>query len=111
MSWQAPTANIAGKKITLAWVAASPADLAAIEALVPKPAAGQELDPSQLPKSIPGTVGLKPEIRVDGVVVASGPGFKAGDEPILGHSDVWDNVCWAEYGYRAFTAFAVGEER
>jgi len=81
VQYQAPTASLAGKKVTLAWVAASPADQAAIEALIPTPPPGQELDPSQLPTGLPA-VGLKPEIRVDGVTVASGSGMSAGSEPI-----------------------------
>jgi len=81
VQYQAPTATLAGKKVTLAWVAATAADEAAIEALIPTPPPGQELDPSQLPTGLPA-VGLKPEIRVDGVTVASGSGLSAGSEPI-----------------------------
>lgn len=82
LSWQAPTAELAGKKITIAWVAASEADQRAIEALIPTPAAGQELDPSQLPRGLSSSIRLKPEIRVDGQTVATGSAYKAGDEPI-----------------------------
>ncbi|KAK6023227.1 transglutaminase-like protein [Ostertagia ostertagi] len=62
LSWKTPTAAIAGKKITLAWVAASAADEAAIAALIPKPAPGQQLDPSQLPRGLPSSIHLKPQI-------------------------------------------------
>ena len=82
LSWQTPTAAIAGKKITLAWVAASAADEAAIAALIPKPSPGQQLDPSQLPRGLPSSISLKPQISVDGTVVATGPGMRAGTEPI-----------------------------
>ncbi|QLA79624.1 hypothetical protein EXV95_02465 [Acidovorax sp. JMULE5] len=82
LSWQTPTAAIAGKKITLAWVAASTADEAAIAALIPKPAPGQQLDPSQLPRGLSSSINLKPQISVDGTVVATGPGMRAGTEPI-----------------------------
>ncbi|OJV68451.1 MAG: hypothetical protein BGO35_03275 [Burkholderiales bacterium 64-34] len=82
LSWKTPTAAIAGKKITLAWVAASAADEAAIAALIPKPAPGQQLDPSQLPRGLPSSISLKPQISVDGTVVATGPGMRAGTEPI-----------------------------
>ncbi|MDD3761277.1 MAG: hypothetical protein PHO57_10670 [Acidithiobacillus sp.] len=80
--WQAPTAAVAGKKVTLAWVAASPADQAAIEALIPTPPPGQELDPSQLPIGLSSSIHLKPEIRLDGAPVATGPGLPAGSEPV-----------------------------
>ena len=66
LSWKTPAAAIAGKKITLAWVAASTADEAAIAALIPKPAPGQQLDPSQLPRGLPSSISLKPQILVDG---------------------------------------------
>ena len=82
LSWKTPTAAIAGKKITLAWVAASTADEAAIAALIPKPSPGQQLDPSQLPRGLPSSISLKPQISVDGTVVATGPGMRAGTEPI-----------------------------
>ncbi|MBV7429812.1 MULTISPECIES: transglutaminase-like domain-containing protein [unclassified Acidovorax] len=82
LSWQTPTAAIAGKKITLAWVAASAADEAAIAALIPKPAPGQQLDPSQLPRGLSSSINLKPQISVDGTVVATGPGMRAGSEPV-----------------------------
>ena len=38
MGFEAPTAALAGKKLTLAWVATSAADEAAIAALIPTPA-------------------------------------------------------------------------
>ncbi|WP_377780101.1 transglutaminase domain-containing protein [Comamonas odontotermitis] len=82
VNWQVPTASIAGKKVTIAWVAANAATQAAIEALIPKPPAGQELDPSQLPTGLSSSISLKPEIRLDGQTVATGPGLSAGSEPI-----------------------------
>ena len=47
MGFEAPTAALAGKKLTLAWVATSAADEAAIAALIPTPAPGQQLDPAR----------------------------------------------------------------
>ena len=82
LSYQAPTASLAGKKLTLSWVAANAATQAAIEALIPTPPPGQELDPSQLPKSLSSSIALKPEIRLDGQTVASGSAMSAGSEPI-----------------------------
>ena len=82
MSWQAPTASLAGRKLTLAWVAATPADQDAIAALIPTPPPGQPLDPSQLPRGLPGSIYLKPELRVDGQTVATGSAMGAGSEPV-----------------------------
>ena len=73
---------LAGKKLTLAWVAASAADEAAIKALIPTPPPGQQLDPSQLPRGLGSSIHLKPELRLDGTPVATGPGMGAGSEPV-----------------------------
>ncbi|NLD13845.1 MAG: hypothetical protein GX665_01985 [Gammaproteobacteria bacterium] len=78
LSWQVPTASIAGKKITLAWVAANEASQKAIEALIPT----NLTDLSQLPRSIPSSVQLKPQIIVEGEVKAEGSSFSAGSEPV-----------------------------
>ena len=82
MGFEAPTAALAGKKLTLAWVAASAADEAAIAALIPTPAPGQQLDPSQLPRGLSSSISLKPQILVDGEIKAEGPGMRAGSEPV-----------------------------
>ncbi|MBO9678474.1 MAG: transglutaminase domain-containing protein [Acidovorax sp.] len=79
LSWQAPTAELAGKKVTIAWVAAGAADQRAIEALIPK---GQQLDPSRLPRGLSSSISLRPEIRLDGQTVATGPAMRAGSEPV-----------------------------
>ena len=73
---------LAGKKLTLAWVAASAADEAAITALIPTPPPGQQLDPSQLPRGLGSSIHLKPELRLDGQTVATGSAMGAGSEPI-----------------------------
>ena len=73
---------LAGKKLTLAWVAASAADEAAIKALIPTPPPGQQLDPSQLPRGLGSSIHLKPELRLDGQTVATGSAMGAGSEPI-----------------------------
>ncbi len=82
MGFEAPTAALAGKKLTLAWVAASAADEAAIAALIPTPAPGQQLDPSKLPRGLSSSISLKPRILVDGEIKAEGPGMRAGSEPV-----------------------------
>ncbi len=93
-----PLPYLAGKKLTLAWVAASAADEAAIKALIPTPPPGQALDPSQLPRGLGSSIHLKPELRLDGTPVATGPGMGAGSEPVgqggytrYGQSD-WDET-------------------
>ena len=90
LSYQAPTATLAGKKLTLAWVAASAADQAAIQAMIP----ANLTDPSQLPRTIPASINLKPQILLDGQVVAEGIGMRAGSEPV---------------GAGAFTKYGTGE--
>lgn len=77
LSFRAPTASLAGKKITLAWVAATTADQQAIESLLPASGAI-----SSLPKGLPSSIRLKPQLMVDGELKAEGPGFSAGAEPV-----------------------------
>ena len=74
----APTASLAGKKLTLAWVAATAADQAAIEALIPK----NLTDPSQLPRTIPASVRLKPQILLEGEIQVTGSVMNTGSEPV-----------------------------
>ena len=82
LSWQTPTVSIAGKKVTIAWVAATAADQAAIQALIPTPPAGQQLDPSQLPTGLSSAISLRPEIHLEGQTVATGTAMGAGSEPV-----------------------------
>jgi hypothetical protein len=81
LSYQAPTASLAGKKLTLSWVAPNEATQKAIEALIPTPPPGQELDPSQLPRGLSSSIALTPTIRLDGQTVASGSAMSVGSEP------------------------------
>ena len=78
LEFQAPTASLAGKKLTLAWVAASAADQKAIEALIP----ANVTDPSQLPRTISASISLKPQILVDGQLKAEGSAMRVGNEPV-----------------------------
>ena len=83
LEYQAPTAALAGKKITLAWVAATEEDQQAIEALLPKPHPdGTPIQPEELPQGLPASIRLKLEIRVNGETKATGPALTAGSEPI-----------------------------
>ena len=60
------------------WVAATAADQAAIEALIPK----NLTDPSQLPRTIPASVRLKPQILLEGEIQVTGSVMNTGSEPV-----------------------------
>jgi hypothetical protein len=66
--------ELAGKKITLSYSPATQADEDVINSYLPKPHTdGTPIDPSELPTSLPAyLINLKPELRIDGVVVATG---------------------------------------
>lgn len=74
LAYTTSLAEIAGKKITLSFSPATAADQAVIESLLPRPHAdGTPIQPSELPTSLPAyLVSLKPELRIDGQVVATG---------------------------------------
>lgn len=74
ISYSATLPELAGKKITLSYSPATPADEATIESYLPAPHAdGTPIDPSELPSSFPAyLIDLKPELRIDGQVVATG---------------------------------------
>jgi hypothetical protein len=94
--------QIAGKKITLSFSPASANDQAVIESLLPAPHAdGTPIQPSELPSSFPAyLINLKPELRIDGQVVATGASTMMGsaqpftmslNEPGIGLSNI-DNI-------------------
>jgi hypothetical protein len=74
ISYSATLPELAGKKITLSYSPATPEDEAVIESYLPEPHEdGTPIDPSELPSSLPAyLINLKPELRIDGVVMASG---------------------------------------
>lgn len=76
LHFEAPTAELAGKKVTLAWVAASEADRKALESLIPKGIT----DPNRLPRTISAAIHVKPQIIVEGEVKAEGIPMKVGSE-------------------------------
>ncbi|MBI1904646.1 MAG: transglutaminase domain-containing protein, partial [Rhodocyclales bacterium] len=83
LTFQQPTSELAGKKLTLAWVPASDADRQAIEALLPAPNPdGSPIRPDQLPQGLPGSINLKAEIRLEGTPVATSRPYRAGAEPV-----------------------------
>ncbi len=66
--------ELAGKKITLSYSPATQSDEDVITSYLPKPHTdGTPIDPSELPTSLPAyLINLKPELRIDGEVVATG---------------------------------------
>jgi transglutaminase-like putative cysteine protease len=74
MSYQEKTSQLAGKRLTLSYAPATQADADLIASYLPKPHAdGSPIQPSEFPTSLPGyLVKLKPQISLDGQVVAAG---------------------------------------
>jgi hypothetical protein len=66
--------QIAGKKITVSYASATAADEAVINSYLPKPHSdGTPIQFGELPASLPAyLINLKPELRIDGQVVAKG---------------------------------------
>jgi transglutaminase-like putative cysteine protease len=66
--------ELAGKKITLSYSPATAQDEAVINSYLPKPHAdGTPIQPSELPSQLPAyLINVKPELRIDGQVVATG---------------------------------------
>lgn len=74
ISYSASLPELAGKKITLSYSPATSADEALINSYLPAPHEdGTPITPEELPSSLPAyLINLKPELRIDGQVVASG---------------------------------------
>ncbi len=74
-------AEVAGKKVTLSYAPATSADEAVINSYLPKPHTdGTPIQPSELPSSLPAyLIQLKPELRIDGAVVATGGAIGMGE--------------------------------
>jgi hypothetical protein len=66
--------ELAGKKITLSYSPATAQDEAIINTFLPAPHTdGSPIQPNELPSSLPAyMINLKPELRIDGVVIATG---------------------------------------
>ncbi|MFZ3136224.1 MAG: transglutaminase-like domain-containing protein [Thermodesulfovibrionales bacterium] len=73
--------ELAGKKMTLSYSPATQADENVINSYLPKPHAdGTPVQPNELPSALPAyLINLKPEIRIDGVVVATGTSIGMGN--------------------------------
>ena len=73
--------SLAGKKLTIAFRAATPADAALIASYIPKPHAdGSPPLPSEIPRTLPSYANVVPELRLEGQVVASGGALRLGTE-------------------------------
>jgi len=85
--------SLAGKKITLSFAPATPADASLIASYLPAPNAnGTPIQPNQLPASLPGyLIRLTAEFRVDGQVVATGGTFTMGEE-LVSSAGLFDPV-------------------
>jgi len=72
--------EIAGKKITLSYSPATQMDENIINSYLPEPHADETpIDPSELPTSLPAyLINLKPELRIDGELVATGTAVTMG---------------------------------
>jgi len=73
--------EIAGKRLTLSFEPASDADRQVIESYLPEIPEGQQLDPTDLPTSLPGyLINLKAQLKLDGEIVAESGNFTMGQE-------------------------------
>ena len=98
LDFQMPTVQLAGKKLTLAWVAATDKEQAAIDAMMPKPHAdGSPIQPSELPRGLGAHILLKPELRLEGQTKATGEAMRTGSEPIgAGAFTQYSDMSWDE---------------
>jgi hypothetical protein len=102
LSYSTSLPQIAGKKVTLSFSPATANDLKVIESLLPQPHAdGTPIQSSELPSLFKAyLINLKPELRIDGQVVATGSPVTMGsaqpftmslNEPGFGISNI-DNI-------------------
>jgi len=115
-------AEIAGKKITLSYAPATSADEAVINSYLPKPHTdGTPIQPSELPSSLPAyLINLKPELRIDGTIVATGGTIGMGEiedfsititPPTLSAQVVTNKVTAGEYNAVAFDITRISTEQ
>jgi len=108
LSYTTSMPQIAGKKITLSFSPATANDQTVIESFLPTPHAdGTPIQPSELPSSFHAyLINLKPELRIDGQVVATGAPITMGSaqsftmslhEPGFGLSNIDNIVKAGEY--------------
>lgn len=79
--FQPATVDVAGKRVALSFRPANQADADLIASYLPEVSEGDELDPSDLPESLPGyLINLTAEFSVDGETVQVGPTVTMGTE-------------------------------
>jgi len=93
------TPTLAGKKITLSFRPASPADEATINSFLPPPHTdGTPIQPSELPQSLPGyLIRLIPEVQIEGQIAAIGPALTMGSE-LIQNAALFDPARGWSYG-------------
>ncbi|PJA73226.1 MAG: hypothetical protein CO150_08345, partial [Nitrospirae bacterium CG_4_9_14_3_um_filter_53_35] len=74
LNYTASIPELAGKKITLSYSPATPSDEAVIESYLPEPHPdGTPIQPGEFSQTLPAyLINLRPELKIDGQVVASG---------------------------------------
>lgn len=82
LSFQFPTVQLAGKKLTLSWVAVDEANQRAIESSLFGRNQGVDATLQDIPRTMPASIHLKPQIRLDGEVKSEGGAMRAGAEPV-----------------------------
>ncbi|NOZ69588.1 MAG: transglutaminase [Deferribacteres bacterium] len=115
--------ELAGKKITLSYAPATQTDQDIINAYLPKPHAdGTPIEPSELPASLPAyLINLKPELRIDGEIVATGTTITMGQTeefkmtfsgPDVNYTDIISNDIQAgEYLGIGIDPYRISEEQ
>ncbi|TDX48930.1 hypothetical protein C7959_12441, partial [Orenia marismortui] len=80
INYQATIPELASKIISISYVAATEEDAEIIKSYLPEaPADGSEITPDDLPDSLPAhLINVKPQIMIDGQVVATGDAVKMG---------------------------------
>ena len=99
LRFEAKTSQLAGKRLTLGYAAADQATTDLINSYLPKPHAdGSQIQPSELPTSLPGyLIKLKPQITLDGQVVAQSSSSLTMGEGLSsegGFTELYDPTQW-----------------
>ncbi|MEO6665699.1 MAG: transglutaminase-like domain-containing protein [Nitrospiria bacterium] len=123
LSYAIPLPTVAGQRVTLSYVPATQTDQDVIASLFPKPHAdGSPILPEELPAAFPAyLIDLKPELRVNGAVVATGEAIRMGtpqdltitfaDPAEVGTDRVTHTVTAGDYIALAFNAGGVSTKR
>jgi len=122
LTYQAALASLAGQRVTLSYVPATQGDQDVIAGLFPQPHPdGSPIQPEELPAAFPAyLINLKPELRVNDQVVATGEAVRMGeiqslalrfDDPSgYGSAPVTHIVTAGEYVALFFNAAGVSTE-